>query len=675
MTRWWLLLMLAPSDALAQAPDGGFTVVTAARQRPPGGTSLRGGEAAELPLVEHDALKAVQSLPGVSRPPPGSSDVVVWGAAPKETRVLVDDIEVPSLFHLGGYRSVVATALVGRLALEPAAFRADVGRSLGGTVRVETATTAPGLHGEASLDPSDASAAFSAGAERASLAAAGRVSLLAALVKPLLSATDVERFPLPASWDAQLKGTWRPSARDTLTLLGLASADEATREVSSDDPSLARRRTERSSFFRLGLSWRRGEETEVFNVATFVGFDSQGTSLHTPLAEALATQRAWKAGLRARSRSTLGPGLSLAFGFDGLLDASALRHLGPLTRPARELDPIAFGAPLSDVTAADAWSVSAVDAAAYAEGELSLSSVTLTAGLRLSAVGGDVSRRTPKVAATPSLGASQLDLLLEPRAVASWAPSSWLSLSAAGGLTHQAVDPADTSAVFGTPVLHPSRGAHLAVGVATQPVAVVALEATGFYRSTTGLTVRDEAAQAALAQLLRQTGEGRAAGVQLVFRQRPWRGLSSWLSYTLSRSERRVSEVSPWRLSDFDETHVLTASLSQRLGAWRLGARFRWATGLPRTEVVGRVLDLRRGVYEPLYGAVNSTRLGDFLELDLEATYRLQWGPLHLELFVELLNVTNRRNVEEWAYDTTFSQRGELWGLPLFGLLGARAGF
>lgn len=668
-------MVLASSAALAQAPDGGVTVVTAARQRAPGATSVRGAEAAELPMVEHDALKAVQSLPGVGRPPPGSSDVVVWGAAPTETRVLVDDIEVPSLFHLGGYRSVVATALVGRLALEPAASRADVGRSLGGTVRVETATTADGLHGEASLDPSDASASISIGAERASLAAAGRVSLLSAVVKPLLSATDAQRFPLPASWDAQLKGTWRPSARDTLTLLALASADEATREVSSDDPSLARRRSDSASFFRIGLSWRRGEATEVFNVTTFVGLDQRGTSLRTPLAEALATQRAWKAGLRARSRSTLGPGLSLAIGFDGLFDASALRHLGPLTRPARELDPIAFGAPLSDVTAADSWSASAVDAAAYAEGELSLKSVTLTAGLRLSAVGSDVSRLTPKVAATPSIGASQLDLTLEPRAVASWAPSPWLSVSAAGGLTHQAADPADTSAVFGTPVLHPSKGAHVSAGVVVLPASVVALEATGFYRATWGLTMRDDAAQAALAQLLRQTGEGRASGVQLVFRQRPWRGLSSWLSYTLSRSERRATPASLWRLSDFDETHVLTASLSQRLGAWRFGARFRWATGLPRTEVVGSVLDLRRGVYEPLYGAVNSARLGDFVELDLEATYRLDWGPVHLELFVELLNVTNRRNVEEWAYDTTFSQRGELWGLPLFGLLGARAAF
>lgn len=683
--RWLALLVVVPGLALAQVLprvlpqvlaahglDGGVTVVSATRARAPGSSSLRGTEAADMALVEHDALKAAQTLPGVSRPALGSAELVVWGAAPRETRVLIDGIEVPALFHMGGYRSVISSSVVGRLVLEPAAFRAEVGRSLGATVRVETSTPAPGLHGTLSVDPSDVSGSMSLGGDMAGLAAAARVSTLWVVLKPFLSGAAAERFPLPRSWDAQLRGAWQPTGHDELTMLGLASFDAATLAVSSDDPSLARSRTDTSDFVRLGLTWRRGVEADAFTVTSFVGWDRQSTRLATPLASAQLSERTWSGGLFGRSRSTLGPGVSLSFGFDGRIASSDLARAGPLTRPAREGDITAFGAPLSDLLAVDSWTVTSVDAAVFVEGEISIGALTLTPGVRLAAVGGEASRLTPKVASTPSIGSSQLDFALEPRGVAAWAISPWLTLTAAGGLAHQAPDAADRSAVFGTPVLHGSRGAHVAAGLLAQPHGVVMVEATGFFRSSSGLAVRDPTAQAALARLLVETGEGRAAGAQLVLRQRAWRGLTSWLSYTLSRSERRAAAEEPWRLADFDQTHVLTASVSQRYEAWRLGARLRWATGTPRTPVLGGSFDVRRGVYEPLFGAQSSVRLADFFQLDVEASYTFTFRAFHLELFAELMNLTNRHNVEEWVYDSTFTRRSELWGLPFFGLVGLR---
>ena len=43
-----------------------------------------------------DAVKVVQSLPAVARPPAGSAEIVVWGAAPRDTRVFVDGVPVPA---------------------------------------------------------------------------------------------------------------------------------------------------------------------------------------------------------------------------------------------------------------------------------------------------------------------------------------------------------------------------------------------------------------------------------------------------------------------------------------------------------------------------------------------------------------------------------------------------
>lgn len=669
------LLLLLPALAHGQQVDGGTTLITGARRRPPGATSLRGAEASETPLVEHDALRAVQTFPGVGRAPLGSADLVVWGAAPRETRVEIDGVEVPALYHLGGYRSVLAPSLVGRVELEPAPFRADVGRGLGGVVRVETAGDLPGLHATLSSDLSASSAWLSAGSDTAGLAGAARIGTLAAVVGPLLSGAAADRFALPSSWDAQVKGVWRPTPRDELAVLALASADQLSLRVGADDPSLARGRVESSDFYRLGLTWRRGEPAERVTVTAYAGLDRRTSTLDTPLAQARAVSRTWLGGLKARWRSRLGEVVSASCGFDGLFARAGFSRSGPLTLPAREGDVSAFGEPLSDDRAADAWTVGTLDAALFAGLELSLGPLELEAAVRLSAVAGDVSRLTPRVAATPAVGVATLDFLVEPRLTASWLVAGWLTLHAAAGLSHQAPDGADRSAVFGTPGLRPSHGAHAAAGVSLQPASVLTAEATGFLRAASQLVTRDPNATARLANVLLQQGEGRAWGLNVELRQRAWHGLSSSLAYTLSRSERRDGPGSRWRVSDFDQTHVLTAGVSQQWEGWRVGARLRWATGLPRTPVVGSYLDVRRGVFEPVFGAQSSARLADFLQLDLEASRTFTWGRWWLELFAEVLNVTNRRNVEEWAYDSTFSRREALLGLPLFGTLGLRGGF
>jgi hypothetical protein len=201
------------------------------------------------------------------------------------------------------------------------------------------------------------------------------------------------------------------------------------------------------------------------------------------------------------------------------------------------------------------------------------------------------------------------------------------------------------------------------------------VEATGFFRAASRLATRDRAAQPREAQLLVDRGEGRAWGLAVAVRQRPWQGLSGALGYTLGRSERRDAPDLAWRLADFDQTHVLTATARWERGPFQVGLRLRWATGLPRTPVVGSTFDTRRGVFEPLFGAQNAERLPDFVQLDLEAAWTFRWGQGWLQPLVEVLNVTNRQNVEEWARDSTFSRRQAILGLPLFATLGLRGGW
>jgi hypothetical protein len=75
-------------------------------------TRIRTEEARKVPGTQGDTLKVVQNLPGVGRASFGSGQLVVWGSSPKETRVNVDGVEIPALYHMGGLRSTVNSDLV-----------------------------------------------------------------------------------------------------------------------------------------------------------------------------------------------------------------------------------------------------------------------------------------------------------------------------------------------------------------------------------------------------------------------------------------------------------------------------------------------------------------------------------------------------------------------------------
>src|SRR5262249_36942811 len=153
-----------------------------------------------------------------------------------------------------------------------------------------------------------------------------------------------------------------------------------------------------------------------------------------------------------------------------------------------------------------------------------------------------------------------------------------------GGLYHQPPDAEDLSAVFGNPRLGVAAGAHASLGAAYKLTPTLSIEVTGFAKRLWGLASRSPDAPPPLAQALVDGGAGRSYGGQLLLRQELVKGFFGWITYSLIRSERRDHPGGGWRLFDYDQTHVLGVLASYQLGAgWEAGARFRFATGAPRT--------------------------------------------------------------------------------------------
>jgi hypothetical protein len=626
--------------------------------------------------TEGDPVKVIEDLPGTARPSFGSGQLVVWGAAPEDTRTYVDGVEVPAIFHGSGLRSVLSADLVRDVTLSPGAYGVDYGRAIGGQLRVETKDLPyEGVHGSLGADTLDASGMLTAAiGDRVRVGIAARYGWIDRVLQAV-DAPDVgDFFAVPAYRDYQAKAQVDLRPGESLDVVVLGSGDDLTRNIPNVDPAQARSQVTSSDFERVYLHYRRKlEDGAEVDVVPWFGRDASSLDDQFGGTPARLDQSAWRWGLRGAHRSRWSSWATLDLGIDADGSHAHLHRDGSLTIPPREGDITVFGQPPGNDVNSDTWDTAIIDIAPSAQVEISAGPLAVTAGLRFDAYLLDASRRTPRVGETPSIGVAQADGELEPRASARLRLSRRVSLLAAAGLYSQAPAAADLSAVFGTPTLGPEHADHATFGESFQVTPTLSADVTAFYRWMSDLVVRDPAPTPQLAAALLQDGVGRSFGVQALLRQRMWRGFSGWIAYTISRSERRDAPGAAWRLFDGDEPHVLTVVLSQDLGAWTFAARFRYARGLPRTPVVGAAYDAKDDLYQPIFGAQNSERLPDFWQLDARVDRSFRLGSsARLLLYVEGLNVTDRANAEEYVYSADYSRRGTISGLPIIAVVGAR---
>jgi TonB family protein len=641
-------------------------------------TEVVADQARRVPGTGGDVLKVVENLPGVARATVGSGALVVWGAAPEDTRVYIDGVPVPRLYHDGGLRSVIHSDMVRSVELAPGGYGAAYGGGLGGLLTVELRPLdEPGFHGSVAADVFDAAGAVRATiGDKWSVAASARKSWLDALL-PLVTSRDLGAlFPIPRYADAALRVAYRPNPRASIEVGGLFSTDATDRTVASDDPAAQQSDSERLTWGRIYARYRRETEGgDVITVTPSFGLDHASTVENFGATPATLTDDAQRFDLRAVWRGKPAASVAMTAGLDAEVVSSALHRDGSVTLPPREGDIYVFGEPPSAQVNADSWNVVTLSAAPFGEADIALAGdrLHLVPGLRLDPYVLSGSRRTPEAGDTPSIGLFESELLFEPRLSATYDISPRMRVKAAYGRYHQLPAPEDLSAVFGNPLLPPSRADHFLAGALVRLTETISVEATGFYTTSADLAARSASPAPLLAQALEPTGVGRSYGVQVLLRKELSSNLFGWLSYTLMRSERRDDDGARWRLFDFDQTHVLTALASYRLPlGFEAGARVRVASGFPRTPVTGSYYDARADLYEPVFGVQNTIRIPPFFALDLRASKRFALGRTELEAYLDVQNVTNHANPEEIVYNTTYTQKGYITGLPVLPSLGLR---
>lgn len=644
-------------------------------------TKVAADEAARVPGSSGDVVRVIESLPGVGRATAGSGQLVVWGAAPGDTRVYVDGVPIPRLYHEGGLRSVVHPFLVGSLELSPGGYGAAWGRGLGGLVRIETQTPAgEGSTGRIAADLLDASAVVSVPiGERVRMAVAGRFGYVKYWTDALLPARVTALVPIPVYGDGQLRLAWQPSASDRVEFVALTSHDRFVRRVIAPDPALSIADSRALDFQRLYARWTRDTGSGAqLSVTPFVGFARERQSASFGALTTSLDSDTWLGGVRVGSSHRVRPWLQVEVGLDAQVELTRLERRGALALPAREGDVRVFGQPPPTQIAGDRWTTTQLGLAPYIEAEFSVArgKLRIIPGLRVDPMVRSVGRRNPPTAGTPAVGLFAEDFGVEPRLALLAKPLERWQLRAAVGLYRQNPAATDLSAAFGNPRLPAARALHVVGGTAVDLTKTLSLDLTGFFTRSRALAMRSADTVPLPAELLEPSGAGRAYGLQVLLRQAEWKSLFGWIAYTYMRSERRDRPGAGWRLSDFDQTHVLTLVAGYELPLqFELGARFRLASGLPRTEVVDAWFDTTRNLYQPVFAEQNQIRLPLFVQFDLRVGKRFEFEGSTLEVYLEVLNVWNQANAEEFVYSSDYQQRGQLRGFPVFPALGVQWDF
>lgn len=667
---------VAWAQSTAEVPE--ITVQALSSRRVAAGTTLSGTEARRGAGTQGDAVKALQSLPGLGRGGPGGADIVAWGSSPQETLILVDGVEVPRLYHGTGVRSVVPTERVDSIAVSPGAYGVEYGRALGGLVQIRT--RAPDRVEPHILAHADG---LDAGAQASYPLAVGKSAVLGAVrygyadrwVPALFDKQWAGGlYVIPRYWDAQAEvALTTHGGEGDLRVIGMASSDESSVQLNSPDPGAVRGYQKSTSFGRILVPFSlHSPDSSETRVTPFIGFDRNRAFERSGNDSSGIDTRALRYGVRGLHRSRMASGIVIAFGLDAAGSSAQVERTGSLAVPRREGDPFPFGTPPGFDSAQDRYRVHELGVAPFVEGEFRVGAWTLSPGLRVEETLIEASRNRPPIGGLPPVGISSLSTAVEPRLAVEVNPSRRVNLFIAAGRYHQSPRGADLGAVSGNPALAPASAWHLAIGEGLRLPSRTTTRITAFAKTLSDLPSRNGDPVPPMAQSLVSQGEGRSFGVEFFIKQAPVAGFSGWLAVTASRSERR-DHPGDWRLSDYDAPLVAALVVERTVGAWRFGSRARYSSGAPRTPVVGAYYDLGVSRYAPLLGAINSERLPDFFQLDLRIDRQFHLSEAaKAEVYLDVLNVTGRRNAEEYLYSRDFRTRGTISGLPFLVVLGAR---
>ncbi len=623
--------------------------------REPTKRTLSGSDIQTAAGTNGNLLRSVENLPGVGRPAALDGQLIVRGSSPADTGVFLDGTWIINAYHFGGIASVVPTELIEHLDFYPGNFSPEYGRLQGGIVELEMRSPRKDhLGGLLQVDLLDARTIIEGPITTTTrFALAGRRSWVDAWLGAV-GGRSVVAAPVYYDYQAMLEQDFAKNVTARLSVFGsddrmklLFDAPDATDPANGGTLGLSQ------SFFRVmgRVDAKLGRDARWVNKVSW-GENHQNIALNKYDGSITFNVLTTRSDLRMR----LSDHLAWTLGADVLWGRYDISMRLPPQSVEGNTGPV-FARPVPDLHGAGFIS----RPAAYTVLEVRpVQSLLFTPGARV-----DYMSDTGRWTVDPRIGA-RLDLSQGRYRT---------TLKAAYGLYRQAPDPDQSVPPFGSPGIHAAWAEHASVGIEQVFAGAVELDLEPFAKRFHDLVVASpDDSQSANGVVNRNSGSGRAFGIEWLAKwTRPGR-FSGFISYTLSRSERRDDDRSAYHLFQYDQTHILAATGRYELGkGWGISSRFRYVSGSPYTPYVGSAVDYDAGAFAPVESSVRyGARAAAFHHLDVRVDKQWQLGAVRLTAYLDVQNVYDHRAEEGRTYSYDYRKSEPLLGLPVLPIVGVR---
>ncbi len=591
----------------------------------------------KVPGAFDDPFRLAQSLPGVASTPeysPTSGALVLRGAAPGESRVFLDGVELPYLYHFQQYASVVHSRLLEELAIYPSAFGASWGDAVGGVAAVRTRRPDPvRTHGGVNLNTITGGAWVQAplkGGRAVSLS--GRRSFA-----DLFDSSNDQYTSWPVFWDYMGGAEQRLDSGGRLGITLLGAGDSYGRYV-GDTGLLDPVGRDQAPDFRFSRAFHGAIASSELNGATSSHQSTLGLTHDRwggELTGGMQDRRALQTVARHTSRFLVTDWLSVATGGDGTVNTVQrdVQVDQAWLELAAEVPLMAHG-----VDIRDQWS--RVRGGVWVEPQVKLGPVELQPGLRLQ---GDslvqASAVEPRIGAEADLGES-------------------VQLHAAGGRHTQA--PEVDAVARATDALDLIDSWQAVAGVNWAVAGRWELGVEGWGRTLTGAVVDKAGAPV-------QTVSGQAGGVELTTRYRLRDLFFAYASVSLARSVRGGAPA------DYDQPLIVNLVGSWDFAeGWNAGLRYRYASGLPYSPLDG-LYSADTDTWAPVPKAPNAARLPDYQKVDVHLERAWAFKQWTLTGYLEAWWVPSGSNAMYVVHSYDYSESAAVAGPPFLPLMGLRA--
>lgn len=263
---------------------------------------VRIDEVKRIPGQFGEALRGVETLPGVNAPPFGNGEIVIRGADANANTYLLDDLPLGYAFHFFPLNSVLHNDFIKTIDIYAGAYPAEFGNATGGVIAIESIDGPERLGGHASFslwsvnalfkgtlpafgeNPEaiaglpDAGAATDAGAGAAGnpgsrsptadaakkgggyWIGAGRVSYLHQTLRQFAP----EGVRLPVYWDGQVKAMYRFTPEHSLYFYALGAKDTFAADLTTQQgPQLDPTKEADPIFIGANVAFEQAFHTEA----------------------------------------------------------------------------------------------------------------------------------------------------------------------------------------------------------------------------------------------------------------------------------------------------------------------------------------------------------------------------------------------------------------------------